>query len=663
MAIISENILQNMFDPGEPAEQPVIEAQQKGLEIQQMGDARTTAETTVSTDDVSKTTTLPPPLVGYKVNIKAKPVGGTQELPYKQLSLYKVNSKYINDLNTKIAESNLNYATEIFQTVNQLPIVNGKQVQLSELSEIFYKESNKKAAGEILLQAAELLDNPTFLDNGRSFQLSVDSLNAAKLIEMRNSLENRFNQNLRSVAPQADAAVKDPIAKQFGYHQLLFDANGQMRTPEEYKKALQTKLKELLAKSEENYPFSEPPLQQSLPAAQSLLSPYAKQYLSGRPASDLDVQSGAAQQRKDAGMQQYLTVVSKRQKLKDFVNDMNFDRAKRSFLKIYDSEKSGAIYLGAEVEGRWTNQKGGEEQALVSEPIVFNYGKTTIPQESLFYKDPETGRFKANPNVTEFHTLMRLATKRDENPALEGIRFGLGGVKKSVPGEMSSSDYQDFKTFLLGIAADLKKPGETFKDLQKRSSKVRGEIYFQSKVGGDNKYHAFTIKFDPAYLLQKKFSGGTEEAPNFIKKNQNVLSEGFTIYIPAEISSANTNYGIKKKAANYISEAEALLNLNDDLSLGISNAGVIRITKNKGLDSITVGGYLVGLNPDTFKYDTADFENRKFSYDQAINIDEYITNDLLPRLQINYDRNKNIKADLNATQGVKDPKQLQQAKQ
>jgi hypothetical protein len=661
MAIISQDILQRMFDPMDdaPLESNVIK-QQAGFDMQQADQVPVVSSTDDGTS-LTQTTTLPPSIPGFKVNPKARPEGGAMKQEYKDVPLYTANKKYISDINNKILNNNIEYSTLIFQTLGKLPVVNGKTIPLSEFSTIFSKD--KKAADQILGQATEFSNDPN-IDIETGIQLIKNNNQTIALTARLANRKKVFRQNLASVVPQADADADDFFEKGFNVHQLLFDENGNIRDKKQFEEAALSRAKQRVDQIQKEIEQVPPPtsgswMRSDMPTSIPVLDQNGRLIGTrvGTNPSNYGTSVEGYNDKIRSLMNQQNLVLSK-------AKELSYDKVFKQLTTAYNKEKSGAIFLGADEEAKWKNQKGGEKEVMVSEPIPFGY---TTTQTMLYSKGKDAkGKpvYALQPQVAEFHKIMEAAGLKDEIPSLKDVIVDIGGVKSELPDGLSGDEYTGFKLFAADVLSDMIQSGESFINAQKRSKLLSGTIYFQGAVGGENKYHAFHIKFDKGYLNQSKFSGGTEEAPKYIKANPELITNGFTVYIPAALSSKVTNFGIKQKEAINISDAEALLNLDENLPpISVTGGGSIQLVKDPVKQTISVTGYGVALNPNTLAYDTIPYGTQTFPVDQSVNIDGYINNQIWPRVIENYRRNREMKMALDALEGVKDPKQLQQPKQ
>lgn len=662
MAFISQDILQQMFDPMPSQETDQINAQQQGANLQQNEDFVPAVTSPSDGFSVTETTTTPPPLAALKGDPSKRLVGGAKEQPYKGKKLYDANKEYISDVAKQIAQNNTEYATTIFQTLQKLPTVDGRTIPLSEFSSIFLR--NSKQGKEILDQASQFADDPTF-DINTSWELALNNWKTSLLMARQSNLKSIFRQNLASVAPQADALMS--ISKEdeynlkqakFNPHQLLFDENGNIRSEKEFRNAINKKRDELLEtwnKEEKNVP---------LPTGGSWLR---SDMPAQRPMYDLEgrivgMRTGTNPSNYRESIEGYndrmRNITSQKNLIIQTAKDISYNETFQTLQNAYNKEKSGGIYLGTEEEGKWKNQKGGEKQA-VSQSIPFDYADAVIWEGQRDKKGKQL--LSVHPNIAQVNKL--IAGVLDNQ--IPDVKFSFNGVEGSVPSGkgINEDEYSKLINFLTDVTADFKQPGESDKDAQKRAKtlQLKGEVSFQGIVGGDNKYHAYTIKFNTNYLNRPEFSGGSETDKKFIKEFPEIKTQGITVYVPANISSQNLNLGIKHKQASTTSDVEALINTVGELPpIQFPGAGAIQLVKDPTTDSITVGGYGVKFDVDRFNYDTTHWENKKFPVGPDSDIDGFINSEILPRLQLYYTTNRTLKEQATALKGVKDPKQLQQ---
>jgi hypothetical protein len=665
MALISENILQNMFDPM-AIEQDQISAQEQGLNLQQNDELPVVSATTVDTTTTAAPAPLPGTIPGYKGSFEGKPQGATAKQKYRDKNLYKVNSKLLEDKFKEIDDIDVQYATTIFQTLQKLPVIDGKVVQLSEFPTIISSDKNK--AKKLLEQARQFEDDPT-LDPETSWNLAMMNYNSMMASGEVSALSERFNKSLKSVAIQADGAVPDPYTYEFNFHQALFDDKGNLRTKKEFDAVIAKRYKDIVSSgfiSEQTPRVDAPrylPAQRrynnetQLEADQRELN---RQLRENDPFLGSRSLYGQFQKSKQPGLSGgsplYATNTREameadrrtyniEQRIKNVVSSNSYEKVLDNLKTFYNKENSGGIYLGAEREGMITDQKGGDKQSPT--------GKFDFNMSNMKWKSKE-GKIVFRPEVKEFLTIGALMTE-----PTSGARAAIGKVTTSVPSE-GSTETKAVSELMRLVLEDVQVQNEKYTDAQKRhkSSFFGGTIEFQGIVEGKEKFHAFYVKLNDRYLKRDVYSGGDKKNPGIVKANPKLASEGFTIYIPAEKSAEFTNTGIKYAESTNISKVEALLNMKKDVNLFFNNAGNVQLTQLPD-GNVSVGGYAVVFKPDQYIYDTIDLKPQVFSYNKTFDIDGYIRQEILPVLQFNLITNKQLKAGVDALKAVKNPSELQ----
>jgi len=185
----------------------------------------------------------------------------------------------------------------------------------------------------------------------------------------------------------------------------------------------------------------------------------------------------------------------------------------------------------------------------------------------------------------------------------------------------------------------------------------RGTVSYQSVVAGQTDYHAFHFQLDQDYLNQGKFKG-TEKQKGILKLYPQLLTDGFTIYVPRELSETKTTFGIQNYNTRTISSTESLMATTGTVDINIPNSGNISITKNNTDGTYDINGYNVILNPNTLRMDTTRFQTVKVpysnTYDLDLNVQDIITN----QFYLNYRYNRELYKELLIRKGEKDPNKL-----
>ncbi len=673
MALISENFLQDMFDPM-PSPQDQTTAQPQGLEFEQNNQAPVVTANTVDTTTTAPPQPLPPTIPGYKGSFEGAVAGGQEKQEYRKEDMFDLNTNYLTKIQDQVTQLNTEYATTIFQTLGKLPSINGRQIPLSEFSKIF--KEDKKQAKQLLEQAAQFEDDPN-LDAETSWNLKMNNYNSLELSAKYNVQKNKFDNNFREMAVGADANTENPYDYEFNFHQALFDEKGNLRTKEQFDKVIKQKYEDIRTKGFLSDLTKLRNTRVYLPSQRRFVDETElqadqreinRQLAQGNPLLDSNslynrfygqttkgIRQGYAggndnrpvwslNTRED--FEEYQSLLNKQKKLDKAVKSNSYESVLGNLKKYYNEEKTKSIYIGADEEGMLTSQKGGDKQSPTG-AFDFNFS-------DMKWKD-RSGNIVFKPQIREFITLASLMTDPES-----GATASFGKVGGDVPD--SDSEKEAIAEVMKLVLEDIQIPGEKYTDAQKRhkSHKFAGSVSFQGIVGGEQKYHAFHIKITNDYFNQSKYSGGTKgEDGKIVKENPEIATDGFTIYIPANLSSKKTNLGIKFKESTTVSGVESLLNMNSDVTLPFKGAGNIELTKQAD-DSVRVAGYVVNFRPDTYNFDTISLKPKVFKYDRATDIDGYLREQILPVLQQNYILNKQLKEAVDAMRAVKDPAKLQQ---
>jgi hypothetical protein len=332
----------------------------------------------------------------------------------------------------------------------------------------------------------------------------------------------------------------------------------------------------------------------------------------------------------------------------DYINQMNslyspkfYDKYLAEVVNFYNDPKGGSSDFVATAENKFKQNKGGEKQTI-EQSFSFDFNE---PKLEMY--DEETGEYfyKVKPEIKEFSRINKLLNGPDAGRMI----INMGGVSES-PEENNLE-----KQAILGLMSS------ALQDAVDKNTRKKpyGDITFQGIVaGGELDYHAYHIKFKENYLNQNKFKG-TEKEPKLTKKYPKLLSEGFTIYIPSEISSKKTSTGKTYRKASTLSTVEMLLNTTNNIDINIPKGGNLHLRKDDETGQITASGYVVDYNPDLARYDTTRLQSETFPFDAATDIDAIVIDDYLKGLfKDKYYFNIDTENKVRELRGVKDPSKL-----
>jgi hypothetical protein len=335
--------------------------------------------------------------------------------------------------------------------------------------------------------------------------------------------------------------------------------------------------------------------------------------------------------------------------------NLYFD-TKEKIINQYNKSDNTAIYkIKAELEGVFQNNKGGDLQSPGAS-LEFDWNAPYVND-----KKRVAGGFKSE--IKNFITAINYANQDNGE-----ILFSYGELRndktgKSLLPKKNENVANDIKAITNQIKADITGGAQQIKKRKKAPFMLpQGTLTFSRKIFDDdgNEYHAFNVKLNPNYLNQRKFKG-TAANPGISTTHPELLTKGFTIFVPSKYSSKSSQIAIEIEKANMLSNTEINLGLNGKSSTYFKGAGEINLTENKNNNTITMGGYVLNFNVDKNAYDTNRIKEKVFQKNQFFDIDRAMEQNIQIIKGI-YIENENSKRDLIELKGVKDPKLLQQNK-
>lgn len=592
-------------------------------------------------------TTLPPS--SYKGNTKSRPVGGTREAEDKQEDLYKINVKYINDLKKQTSDNDINYVINTFQYLNRNISLNGKVYTLDKLQELMTDPTNRR---NIISATDKLQDDPS-LDAETRWKNIENRTNNVFLYGQISHWSEVLNKELYKAGDAADAkgsigditrAVGSPMKR------FLFDENGKLRTEKqfnEYKKNyIKNKKEELLKEYDASHPITD-----YQPGGRYSLSGFAQksdmgswlQPLRGHSdEGDIIFQSPVANPLGLSGVE--LWNYNRNKYLSNNlgqIGGLDYKRTLNNVIDFYNDPKSQSTKFKTIAEKKFTvNNKGGEIQSQTGEiSFDFNNAKYYDEASDTYIKRAEIGEFN------------KIAKMIETDP---GMLLYNSGEVVTEPSN-SETAMADIKNLVTILKED--------RSLGKKSPK--GKITFQPNVEGEDgkMYDAYTFKLDNNYFSQQKFKGNkvNNSYTGIAEKNNGIyFKQGFTVYIPSNVSAKNTQFGIKHKEASTTSSVEALMNTTGSVSMEIPGAGALTLSKDNNTQEITVSGYAVQYKPENGKYDTVPIKANQIIYgDPTLDVDKIVISDYLKGLfKDQFFLNDYLKKETLKQKGVKDPNQL-----
>jgi hypothetical protein len=552
----------------------------------------------------------------------------------KGLKLYDANRQWISERQKEVDELDIQYAKQIFTKLNRLPLINNKQVSLSELSTAM---SDSKKRQQIMDQALKLGEDPT-LDPETRWSLIENHIKSTFLAGEMLEGNRRINEDMLKAARVVDAANAGAYTTSLGgrnHASLLFRSNGTLKTKDEYDKDLNAARAAFIAKGIEQWEKENPYPQYGPTYIQRTDMPnpmrgsfYTDEKgrireLDPRPKA-IHSQEGWIQGRD----MQYKILANTFNgfKYKDEKMDPSYENVYNSILTHYNSGydptnlgPNSPRKLSADIEGKFKGNKGGMLHSATMS-VDFDFSKSSIKADKVI-ENTQTGEVNLQRGVTVLRTgaqsFIDLLKVSSTNP--DKVIISAGGVSESVP---SSSDSKG-KSIIQALV------DEVISKHDKGSKLIpRGSITFQGITGGDEKYHAYHVKMDRRFWGHRQFSGKGKVAhdDDNDKADDELINEGFTIYVPADLSSRKIkSLGGMYKKASTVSAAEGLLTWKNEVPIEVPESGKIHLIKDEKTGEITINSYLLNLNRQG-RYDTTFLptQSKVFKADAAIDLDAII---------------------------------------
>lgn len=349
---------------------------------------------------------------------------------------------------------------------------------------------------------------------------------------------------------------------------------------------------------------------------------------------------------------------------RDYAKNASFQRSekvytvlKNKIIEEYNRSDNAAVYkIKADLENKFKQNKGGDVQA---EGVTINFD-WNAPYVDKNKK--KSGGFKQG--INEMYSIINYAVYDDGS-----VRYSYGGLRGEKTGESLVPDKNDdasadIKAIANQLMADVSSGEQAIIKGKKGSVMLpQGSFTFTRKVfdADGNEYHAFNVKLNPNYLNQRKFKG-TEDKPGVTSVHPELVTDGFTIFVPKNVAIKNNRVALETEKADELSNTEVNLALDGKSENYFNGAGQINLTQNPENFTITLDGYYVNFVPSKNAYDTIRFQPKIFQADQFTDIDKSMDEqiDILKGVYFNNEQNKK---DLLQIKGVKDPLKLQQKQQ
>lgn len=642
----------------------------------------------------NQTTFIPTLPSSYKGGVRERPVGGARKTADASADLFSMNKSLIQNLEKQVSDLDIEYITRTFDNLGVYP-----QVTTASGAPISQAEIIKKLAvdpalrKQFLTYADDYQENPN-LDPKVKWDNIENRVASILLVGQTGYFSKRLNDELFQAAKTSD--VKGSLSKSGGRllnarSQTLFDESGKLRTKEEWNKYVSEKRNQEIQKINDKYDAIEKSKIQE-GSLESLLG-RSPESLIGQPESLLgqynfprsygigqtsDMRSwlpkigGAVGDGKMAFKSTVYNPLGlvKTQYQRDLEKDnvrkayssLNYDELLSETINFYNDPKSGSSKFKAVAEKRFTEDNKGGLDVSQTGSIKFDFNNAYVYNEEL-------DDYIIRDEIQEFNKLTKIIMG-DESKGVLLYNAGKPVPEPSTSENKKESDIEDIRLLVKTMQED--------RILGSKNKGPIGEIIFQGDIMSKEgkMYHVYNLTLNNNYINQEKFKGSKEEVTEgedigekkytgLAKKNNEIYSkEGFTVYIPSEISEKNLSFGKKYKQASTTSSVEALLNLTDSVSMKIPNVGSVMLKRDPKKRTLSITGNILTFDPSTGKYVKTDIDPEQLMPDDlSVDIDGIFINDYLNNLfKSQFYENNYLKSETLKQKGVKNPEELKPPK-
>jgi len=606
----------------------------EGKDVQSVTNTPSTTEQII-TEPVTNTTTIAPeymyssPLYHptFTADEKARAKGATVEAPDKNIPLFDLNTGYLTNITNAINEKNLDYITTAFTTVGKLPVINGKEVQIGEISIYMKDPKNQK----FLMDEASKIETDPNIDIDTKIKLINNSIDAINYSGILAAQSKKF---WKSVSDQAIATdIKNNSNYDRGHQFLIKDDLTGFMSPDEYAVKFinnQNKIfneaidaaKSNLANRTVSNNINRISNIQGREASESTAAGIFYRSPLGPAGLPSGIRSAATTNAippvdwdKIVSQYEYRPDVTlkniKKNPQYNYVLEI-YNRNKQRIINDYNNPKSNYAYkLKADLEGKFKDNKGGERQ-YINGTISFDMAAPNMAYNKKIIRSPEVKDLLALDGI--------IAAQLGNNPTSQvidnGIKIAAGGIDGSDPKDISSVPEELQNLFRL-VHEDL------YTGHGKGSTLLpKGTITFQAASSGKEDYHAYNIKFNPTYLSHEKFTSKNNK--EILKTYPEILKDGITIYIPKNISSRVTRLGNNALESSETSSTEGLFSIMNKVDYYIPGAGYTSLQLDKNSGQIVQSGWVGVMNGNTNSLDTFPMPVMRYPYNQAIVLDSLL---------------------------------------
>jgi len=566
----------------------------------------------------------------------------------KGLKLYDANTQWISERQKEMDELDIKYAKNIFTQLNRVPTVDNKQISLAELSTAMSDVKKRKA---IMDQALKLNEDPT-LDADTRWSLIENHIKSTFLAGEILEGTKRMNEDMAKAASAVDAinGGSDTWISTLGgrnHAALLFRSNGTLKTKAEYERDLKAAHAAFVGKGIEQWE-KEHPMPENAPMyiqrsdMPNPMATYGRQFVKDKNGKIIELDSRPKAINSMEGWWQARGLQGSI--LGNTFNNFTYKNVKETKnVKAYPSYETvynaviaqynsgyNPVNLGpnsprklsADIEGKFKGNKGGMfHSAKMS--VDFDFSNSSVKADEITTNN-QTGEV-----TTQRKTILRTGPQsliellKVAGSDADKVIVVTGGVSTSIPRSSDSNGNAIVKALIDEVISKHDKDSKLI---------PRGSITFQGIVGADDKYHAYHVKMDRRFWSHRQFTGKGKVAydDNKDKPDSELIDEGFTIYVPAELSSKKIkSLGGMYKKASEISAVEGLFTWKNEIPIDIPEAGKIHLIKDEKTGDIIMNSYHLHLNRQG-KYDTVPIpaQTKTFKADAATDLDRIIKDNM-----------------------------------
>jgi len=558
----------------------------------------------------------------------------------KKKPVYDVNRGFVQERAGLYTKNLTDFVQTAFQVSNTLPKVNGKTIQsIDQLPALIEKHGD-----DLYKQAKSVLSNPDLTDE-----------DAERLVVRQKLVDDSFgqlaqankviNEDMLNSAKTLETKTKNrEKGKSDGYYTILFTSDGRLKGKTQAEKDLQAAKQKYIAEGMKAWREANPPPQnaplfwQRTDMPNPMAGKVVKDPVTGKMVQ-LDPRPKMINSQEGYAAAEAMQLEILNNKFRDW----NYDKAYKEVTTEYnDNTKTRKIQ--AAQENIFKDNAGGAKTVMQKAEFRFDIDRALTDD----MKD-------RNPDLVNAIEFLETVSAGDAS-----IRFAQGTLSSNTAAVPKESDEASMK--MLQVALEQFKVGMLDQNRKKGAdNRFAGSISFVPLAGGDEKYHAYHIKFNQGFF---KDHLGTEKNPGVARNSEGInhkfITDGITVFVPKEASQKLT-IGRESTKGTRISPVESMIALSPDNSFSrkIDDGMEYKITLDKKTGKYILSGNAVLYNPSTAKMDTLNINDLGFqsSYDLTVDIDE-IEKKLfllgLDRLKINRARRR----EHTAIQGVKNPQQL-----